>query len=55
VSKPPEQAAAHFGFLGAFFALDCPCSSEWTWETLRWAPGELGLVDDLAGGPYFAG
>jgi nucleoside-diphosphate-sugar epimerase len=48
-----DAAAAHFGFLGQFFALDCPCSSAWTRETLGWAPGEVGLLDDLARGPYF--
>jgi nucleoside-diphosphate-sugar epimerase len=53
VAKAPEEAAAHFGFLAAFFGLDCPCSSAWTREQLGWAPGELGLLDDLARGPYF--
>ncbi len=53
VTKAPEEAAAHFGFLATFFGLDCPCSSAWTREQLGWAPGELGLLDDLARGPYF--
>ena len=50
----PDEAAGHFGFLARFLTMDCPCSSAWTREQLSWAPGELGLIDDLARGAYFA-
>ena len=55
VGKTPEEAGEHFGFLAAFFSLDCPCSSAWTQRALSWTPREVGLLDDLARGPYFAG
>jgi nucleoside-diphosphate-sugar epimerase len=54
VSIRPEEAAAHFGFLAHFVALDCPASSAWTRETLGWAPGERTLREDLAQRYYFA-
>jgi nucleoside-diphosphate-sugar epimerase len=53
VAKTPEEAGEHFGFLAAFFALDCPCSSAWTQHALSWTPRERGLLDDLAQGAYF--
>ena len=56
VSKPPEQAADHFGFLGAFFGRDSRASSALTRKALGWQPKQPGLVADLdrAGG-YFQG
>lgn len=53
VSIPPEEAAAHFGFLGAFFSLDCPASSALTQELLGWHPVQPGLIADLEQGHYF--
>jgi nucleoside-diphosphate-sugar epimerase len=50
---PPDEAAAHFGFLGAFFALDCPASSELTQRLLGWHPAQAGLIADLEQGHYF--
>jgi nucleoside-diphosphate-sugar epimerase len=50
---PPEEAAAHFGFLGAFFALDCPASSALTQQLLGWHPAQPGLIADLETGHYF--
>jgi nucleoside-diphosphate-sugar epimerase len=50
---PSEEAAAHFGFLGAFFALDCPASSALTQRLLGWHPAQPGLVADLETGDYF--
>ena len=50
---PPEEAAGHFGFLGAFFALDCPASSALTQRLLGWHPAEPGLIADLEEGHYF--
>jgi nucleoside-diphosphate-sugar epimerase len=53
-SIPVEQASDHFGFLGAFFALDCPASSALTRELLEWRPVQVGLIADLEQGHYFA-
>jgi nucleoside-diphosphate-sugar epimerase len=53
VAIPPEEAAGHFGFLGAFFALDCPASSALTQRWLRWQPAQPGLMADLDQGHYF--
>ena len=53
VSIPPEEAAGHFGFLGAFFALDCPASSALTQQMLGWHPAQPGLIADLEQGHYF--
>jgi nucleoside-diphosphate-sugar epimerase len=48
VSKSPEEAAAHFGFLGMFAGLDCPASSALTQEWLEWQPSEQpGMLEDL--------
>lgn len=53
VSKSPEEAAEHFGFLGMFFGLDCAASSAKTREHLGWNPTQPGLVADLGEGHYF--
>lgn len=53
VSIAPEDAAAHFGFLSAFVALDNPTSSALTQELLDWRPTHPGLFDDLDQGHYF--
>ena len=53
VSKPPEEAAGHFGFLGGFLALDCPASSAQTQARLGWRPTQRGLIPDLDHGRYF--
>jgi len=48
VSKSPEEAAEHFGFLGFFVGLDCPASSALTEERLGWRPtAQPGLLEDL--------
>ena len=47
VSKSPEEAAAHFGWLGMFAGLDLPASSAQTQERLEWHPTERGLIADL--------
>ena len=54
VSIPREEADAHFGFLGAFVALDNPTSSALTQERLGWRPLHPGLLADLDEGHYFA-
>jgi nucleoside-diphosphate-sugar epimerase len=47
VSKRPEEAAEHFGFLGLFVGLDCRASSAQTQEKLGWRPTQPGLLADL--------
>ncbi|MFH8404042.1 SDR family oxidoreductase [Streptomyces sp. NPDC018019] len=51
----PEEATAHFGFLGALVPLDNPTSSALTRQRLGWGPAHPALVPDLAAGHYFAG
>ena len=53
VSKSPEQAADHFGWLAHFVGLDCPASSKLTEEKLEWQPKQPGLIADLERGTYF--
>lgn len=53
VSIPREQAGAHFGWLGTFFAADIPASSVLTRDLLGWRPTHPGLIDDLDQGHYF--
>src|SRR5438309_633694 len=50
---PREEVAGHFGFLGAFFSLDCPASSALTQQLLGWHPAQPGLIADLEQGHYF--
>jgi nucleoside-diphosphate-sugar epimerase len=49
----PDDAAAHFGWLGRFFALDQPASSVLTRERYGWKPTHPGLIEDLEQGYYF--
>jgi nucleoside-diphosphate-sugar epimerase len=53
VSITPEQAGAHFGFLGPLVSLDNPTSSALTQELLDWKPTHPGLIEDLGQGHYF--
>lgn len=53
VSKPPEEAADHFGFLAFVIAVDNPASSALTRERLGWQPAHPGLIEDLEHGRYF--
>jgi nucleoside-diphosphate-sugar epimerase len=53
-SIPPQDAAGHFGFLGAFAAADNPTSSALTRKLLGWEPVRPGLIADLDEGHYFA-
>lgn len=53
VSIAREDAPDHFGWIGAFFALDAPASSRLTRERLGWQPTHPGLIDDLEQGHYF--
>ncbi|HEX4011672.1 MAG TPA: SDR family oxidoreductase [Solirubrobacteraceae bacterium] len=54
-SVAPEDATEHFGWIGAFFALDVPASSALTRERLGWLPVQPGLIADLEAGHYFRG
>jgi nucleoside-diphosphate-sugar epimerase len=47
VSKSPEQAAAHFGWLGMFVGRDLTGSSVQTQRRLGWRPTGPGLIADL--------
>jgi len=53
VSKSPEQAAHHFGWLAHFVGIDCPASSKLTEEKLEWQPKQPGIIADLERGTYF--
>jgi nucleoside-diphosphate-sugar epimerase len=47
VSKSPEEAAAHFGWLAPFVGRDLIGSSAQTQERLGWRPTGPGLITDL--------
>ena len=53
ISVSPEEAAAHFGWLGAFAGRDVPASSAQTQEQLAWRPAGPGLIADLEQMRYF--
>jgi len=53
VSKSPEQAADHFGWLAHFVGMDSPASSKLTEEKLEWHAKQPGLIADLEQGTYF--
>ena len=53
VSKSPEQAAHHFGWLAHFVGVDCPASCKLTEEKLEWQPKRAGIIADLERGTYF--
>jgi len=53
VSKTPEEAAGHFGWIAHFAAMDAPSSSEFTQQQLGWTPSHLTLLADLNQGYYF--
>ena len=48
VSKSPEEAAGHFGWLASFAGMDGPASSALTQQRLGWRPTQLtGMLADL--------
>jgi nucleoside-diphosphate-sugar epimerase len=53
ISVDPDEAADHFGWLGAFFSWDAPASNALTRERLGWEPTHPGLLADLEEGSYF--
>jgi hypothetical protein len=52
-SVDPDADAEHFGWIGAFFAVDTPASSALTRQRLDWTPTHAGLIEDLDAGAYF--
>jgi nucleoside-diphosphate-sugar epimerase len=54
VSRSPEKALEHFGWLGVFAGLDCPASGAQTQQRLGWHPVQTSLLDDLERGSYFS-
>ena len=53
VSKTPEEAADHFGWMTRFVGLDMPASSALTRQRLGWHPTQPDLLADLEQGDYF--
>ena len=53
VSIAAQDAAEHFGWMGAFVGLDVPASSALTRELLGWQPTGPGLIEDIEEGHYF--
>jgi hypothetical protein len=51
----PAEAAAQFGFLAPFVALDMPASSAITRELLGWEPTGPTLIEDIETGAYSNG
>ncbi|MDT5016146.1 MAG: hypothetical protein QOD39_2306 [Mycobacterium sp.] len=49
-----DDAVDHFGWIGVFFSLDAPASSLRTREQFGWRPTQIGLLEDLEQGHYFA-
>jgi nucleoside-diphosphate-sugar epimerase len=53
VSKSPDQAMEHFGWLGMFMGLDLPASSAKTQAQLGWRPTHGTLLPDLESATTF--
>ncbi|MBV9407798.1 MAG: SDR family oxidoreductase, partial [Candidatus Eremiobacteraeota bacterium] len=53
VSKSPDEAVEHFGWLGRFFGTDAPASSAQTREQVGWSPAHATLLEDLDQPHYF--
>jgi nucleoside-diphosphate-sugar epimerase len=55
VSKSPEEAAGHFGWMALFAGVDAPASSALTQQRLGWHPTALpGMIADLDHASAFA-
>ena len=52
VSVAPEDAQAHFGWIGGFFGMDAAASNARTRELLGWTPTGPTLFEDIAAGAY---
>jgi nucleoside-diphosphate-sugar epimerase len=53
VPKTREEISGHFGWIGNFFAIDCPASSAWTQQQLGWRATQPDLIADLDNPRYF--
>lgn len=53
IAKSREDAAGHYGFLGAFASIDNPTSSKLTQQRLGWRPTQPGLIPDIDRPNYF--
>ncbi len=53
VSKSPEEAPDHFGWISHFVSIDCPASSAQTQEQLGWRPTHASLIADIDRATYF--
>ena len=53
VSKTPEEAQEHFGWMSLFAGLDIAASGRQTQELLGWKPKHPGLIEDLDRPRYF--
>ena len=53
ISKSPEEAQEHFGWISHFVSIDCPASSEETQEHLGWRPIHASLIPDIDRPTYF--
>ncbi|HLK21855.1 MAG TPA: SDR family oxidoreductase [Bryobacteraceae bacterium] len=53
VSKSPEEAAGHFGWMSSFVGVDCPASSAQTQQQLGWRPANASLIADIKRPAYF--
>ncbi|MCL2552919.1 MAG: SDR family oxidoreductase [Actinomycetia bacterium] len=51
-SVAPEDAEAHFGWIGAFFGMDITASNDATRALLGWTPTGPTLLEDIAAGAY---
>src|SRR5207237_311510 len=54
VSVAQDDISTHFGWIGAFFALNMAATSTLTQEHFDWHPSEPDLLADLEQGHYFA-
>ncbi|WP_436488970.1 SDR family oxidoreductase [Chitinophaga sp. ARDCPP14] len=48
----PEAAAEHFGWFSQMAAIDCPASSVWTQEHIKWRPTHAPLLTDIENSIY---
>ncbi len=53
VSKSPEEAAAHFGWLSFAVGVDNPTSSKLTPQRLGWRPTQPDLLSDISRDYYY--
>jgi nucleoside-diphosphate-sugar epimerase len=53
VSRTPEEAADHFGWIARFAGMDAPSSSAFTQQQLGWSPSQTTLLADLNQSHYF--